>query len=111
MGGRHFRSYDGQSFDFNIGSCRYILSQVCEDEESDLTVIIQQEQLHLRVHGVNVSLEMAQLGKVKIGRFHGVRDALSSATALLLQTCAVSRPHAPRERAAPFLIPGAVQRK
>ncbi|KAK1895713.1 Alpha-tectorin, partial [Dissostichus eleginoides] len=40
--------------------------RVCEDEESDLTVIIQQEQLHLRVHGVNVSLEMAQLGKVKI---------------------------------------------
>ncbi|XP_071062157.1 IgGFc-binding protein [Pseudochaenichthys georgianus] len=66
MGGRHFRSYDGQSFDFNIGSCRYILSQVCEEEESDLTVIIQREKLYLRVHGVNVSLEMAQLGKVKI---------------------------------------------
>ncbi|KAJ4930907.1 hypothetical protein JOQ06_025210, partial [Pogonophryne albipinna] len=37
---------------------------VCEEEESDLTVIIQREKLHLRVHGVNASLEMAQLGKI-----------------------------------------------
>ncbi|XP_041798261.1 IgGFc-binding protein-like [Chelmon rostratus] len=65
MGGRHFRSYDGHSFDFNMGTCRYVLSQIC-DEESDLTVIIQQGQLYLRVHGVNMSLEMDNLGKIKI---------------------------------------------
>ncbi|TDH12002.1 hypothetical protein EPR50_G00066210 [Perca flavescens] len=65
MGGGHFRSYDGHSFDFNMGSCRYVLSQVCEEDESHPTVIIQQGQLHLRVHGVNISLEMEHLGKVK----------------------------------------------
>ncbi|XP_071325188.1 IgGFc-binding protein [Trachinotus anak] len=64
-GGRHIRTYDGHSFDINMGSCRYILSQVCNEEESDLT-IIQQGQLYLRVHGVNISLEMEHLGKAKI---------------------------------------------
>ncbi|XP_051261445.1 IgGFc-binding protein-like isoform X2 [Dicentrarchus labrax] len=66
MGGTHFRRYDGHSFDFNMGSCRYVLSQVCEEEESDPTVIIQRGQVYLRVHGVNMSLEMEHLGKVKI---------------------------------------------
>ncbi|XP_059194717.1 IgGFc-binding protein-like isoform X2 [Centropristis striata] len=66
MGGRHFSSYDGHRFDFNMGSCRYLLSQVCDQEESDLTVIVQQGQLHIRVHGVNMSLQMEHLGKVKV---------------------------------------------
>lgn len=66
MGGRHFRSYDGHSFDFNMGSCRYVLSQVCDEDESHPTVIIQQGRLHLRVNGVNMSLEMEHLGKVKV---------------------------------------------
>ncbi|KAE8288669.1 IgGFc-binding protein Fcgamma-binding protein antigen [Larimichthys crocea] len=66
MGGTHFRSYDGHSFDFNMGGCRYVLSQVCDEEESHPTVIIQQGQLYLRLHGVNLSLEMEHLGKVKI---------------------------------------------
>lgn len=48
-----------------MGTCRYVLSQIC-DEESDLTVIIQQGQLYLRVHGVNMSLEMDNLGKIKV---------------------------------------------
>lgn len=66
MGGKHFRTYDGYSFDFNMGSCHYVLSQVCDEEKSDPTVIIQQGQLYLRVHGMNISLEMESLGKVKV---------------------------------------------
>ncbi|GLD74206.1 IgGFc-binding protein-like isoform X1, partial [Lates japonicus] len=66
MGGRHFRSYDGHSFDFNMGNCHYVLSQLCDEEESDTIVTIQQGQLYLRVHGVNMSLEMEHLGKAKL---------------------------------------------
>lgn len=66
MSGRHFRSYDGHNFDFNMGSCRYVLSQVCDKEESAPTVVIQQGRLDLAVHGVNMSLEMEHLGKVKV---------------------------------------------
>ncbi|XP_030248331.1 IgGFc-binding protein-like isoform X5 [Sparus aurata] len=66
MGGRHFRSYDGHSFDLNLGNCHYVISQSCEVEETDLTVIIQQGRLHVSVHGMNMSLEMEHLGKVKI---------------------------------------------
>lgn len=66
MGGTHFRSYDGHSFDFNMGGCRYVLSQVCDEEESHPTVVIQQGHLYLRLHGVNLSLEMEHLGKVKV---------------------------------------------
>lgn len=66
MGGRHFRSYDGYSFDLNLGNCHYVLSQSCEEEETDLTVIIRQGRLHFRVHGMNMSLEMEHLGKVKV---------------------------------------------
>ncbi|XP_035020285.1 zonadhesin-like [Hippoglossus stenolepis] len=66
MGGRHFRNYDGQNFDFNMGNCSYVLSQVCDEEGSEPVVALQKGELHLRVHGVNLSLEMEHLGKVKI---------------------------------------------
>lgn len=66
MGGRHLKSYDGHGFDVNMGGCHYVLSQICDEEESDPTVIIHQGQLYLRVHGMNVSLEMESLGKVKV---------------------------------------------
>lgn len=69
MSGRHFRSYDGDHFDFNMGSCRYLLSQTCDEEESGPAVVVQQGQLYLRVHGVNVSLEREYLGKVKVSSF------------------------------------------
>nr|XP_046255484.1 IgGFc-binding protein-like isoform X2 [Scatophagus argus] len=63
-GGRHFKSYDGHSFHFNMGSCRYVLSQICD--KSGPIIVIQQGQLYLTSHGVNVSLEAEHLGKVKI---------------------------------------------
>ncbi|XP_041649020.1 IgGFc-binding protein isoform X2 [Cheilinus undulatus] len=66
MGGQHFRSYDGHNFDFNPGSCSYVLSQVCDEEKSDPVVIFHNGNLHLRVHRVNISMEMEHLGKVKI---------------------------------------------
>lgn len=66
MGGRHFRSYDGHSFDFNMGSCSYVLSRACDEEESDPTVVFQQGRLYIRVYGLNVSLEMEHLGKVEV---------------------------------------------
>ncbi|KAM4600962.1 IgGFc-binding protein-like [Polymixia lowei] len=60
MGGRHFRNYDGHNFDFHMGDCHYVLSQVCDTEQSDPIVIIQQGQLHLRVYGVNITLEVGR---------------------------------------------------
>uniref|UniRef100_A0A3B4XKY7 VWFD domain-containing protein n=1 Tax=Seriola lalandi dorsalis TaxID=1841481 RepID=A0A3B4XKY7_SERLL len=48
FGGRHFTNYDRLNFDFNMGNCRYVLSQVCDEEESD-PIIIQQGQLYLRL--------------------------------------------------------------
>ncbi|CAJ1061665.1 LOW QUALITY PROTEIN: IgGFc-binding protein [Xyrichtys novacula] len=66
MGGRHFGVYDGHNFDFNMGSCRYVLSQVCDEDKSDPTVIFQQGNLYLRVHEINITLEKEHLGKVKI---------------------------------------------
>lgn len=61
MGGRHFRTYDGHSFDFNIGRCRYVLAKDCDREESDPTVIIQQGQLYFRV-----TFKMEYWEKVKV---------------------------------------------
>lgn len=66
MGGRHVRRYDGRNFDFNMGSCLYVLSQACEKEQSDPVILIQHGRLHLRAHGVNLTLEGENLGKVKV---------------------------------------------
>ncbi|XP_074538742.1 IgGFc-binding protein [Halichoeres trimaculatus] len=66
MGGRHFRNYDGNNFDFDMGSCRYVLSQSCDEDKSDPTVIFQKGNLYLRANGVNVTLEIEHLGTVKI---------------------------------------------
>ncbi|XP_070690944.1 IgGFc-binding protein [Pempheris klunzingeri] len=42
-------------------------SDPCDEEKSQPTIVIQQGELHLRVYGVNILLEVAHLGKVKIG--------------------------------------------
>ena len=47
----------------------------------------------------------------RLERYLGLRDALSAVTALPPPPCAVSQSLAPRERAAPLTIPGAVQGK
>lgn len=49
-----------------MGSCRYVLSQSCDGDESDPTVVLEKGNLHLRVHDVYVTLEMEHLGKVKV---------------------------------------------
>ncbi|CAB1416795.1 unnamed protein product [Pleuronectes platessa] len=66
MGGGHFRNYDGENFDFNMGNCSYVLSQVCDEEGSEPVVALQKRKAAPEVHGVNVSLDMEHLGKVKI---------------------------------------------
>ncbi|KAF1387770.1 hypothetical protein PFLUV_G00083400 [Perca fluviatilis] len=48
---------------------------------------------------------------MRLGSYRGMRAALSGVTALPLLQCAVIQPLAPRERAAPLTIPGAVQGK
>lgn len=76
MGGRHFKTYNGHNFDFNMGSCRYVLSSFCDASEP--TVVIQQGRLDISARGVNMSLESEHLGKVKVSSskltaklFHG----------------------------------------
>lgn len=66
LGGRHLQTYDGRSLNFSLGSCRYVLSQICDQSDS---IVVQQGQLDIRVHGVNVSLSMEHFGKVKV-RIH-----------------------------------------
>lgn len=43
----------------------YVVSQICDEKEFETTVLIHQGQLYLRVHGVNMSLEMETLCKSK----------------------------------------------
>lgn len=53
------------TFDLNMEICSYVVSQICDEEEFETTVHIHQGQLYLRVHGVNMSLEMETLCKSK----------------------------------------------
>lgn len=66
IGGRHLRTYNGHNFDFHMGSCRYALFQVCDEDPSETFVHIQQGQLYLRMYGMNMTLEMKQWGKIKV---------------------------------------------
>lgn len=64
---KDLRNFDGHNFDFNMGNCSYVLSQVCDKENSHPIVIIQLGPLYLEwVYGVNMLLEMEHLGKVKV---------------------------------------------
>lgn len=65
FGGRHLRNYDGSSFDVDMGEMPYVLSQACNEEEPD-PIIVQQGDVHLGDHGLNISLEKEHLGKAKV---------------------------------------------
>ncbi|XP_061808679.1 IgGFc-binding protein [Nerophis lumbriciformis] len=64
MGGRHLQTFHGQPFDLKFGNSSYLLFQHCDDP--GLYAGVQQGQLHLRIHGMNLTLTWKNLAKVKI---------------------------------------------
>lgn len=66
MGSRRFVTYDRHHFDFNVGRCLYVLSQMCEEGYSISTVVIHLGQLYLRVYGVIVTIRTEAVRKVKV---------------------------------------------
>ncbi|XP_061919145.1 IgGFc-binding protein isoform X2 [Entelurus aequoreus] len=64
MGGRHLQTFHGQPFDLNFGNSSYLLFQHCDDP--GLSAGVQQGQLNLRIHGMNLTLTWKNLAKVKI---------------------------------------------
>lgn len=64
-GGRHFRTFGGRRFDLYVGSCPVVLARVCDQENG--SVLLQGEKLHLRVIGVNMTLDSQQKEMIQVG--------------------------------------------
>uniref|UniRef100_A0A3Q2YAJ3 IgGFc-binding protein-like n=2 Tax=Hippocampus comes TaxID=109280 RepID=A0A3Q2YAJ3_HIPCM len=64
MGGRHFQTFQGHSFDLNMGILHHLLFQLCDEPE--LSASIYEGQLHLKIHDMNLTLSGEHFGKVEI---------------------------------------------
>ncbi|KAM8825944.1 IgGFc-binding protein [Synchiropus picturatus] len=65
LGEGHFTTYNGEAFDLELGSCRYLLSQVCDDDDAP-SIEMERSKMYLRYRGVHVLLDAEYLEKVKI---------------------------------------------
>uniref|UniRef100_A0A3Q2Z018 IgGFc-binding protein-like n=1 Tax=Hippocampus comes TaxID=109280 RepID=A0A3Q2Z018_HIPCM len=67
MGGRHFQTFQGHSFDLNMGILHHLLFQLCDEPE--LSASIYEGQLHLKIHDMNLTLSGEHFGKVEVNGF------------------------------------------
>lgn len=67
MGGRHFQTFQGYSFDLNMRNLHHLLFQLCDEPE--LSAAIHEGQLHLKIHDMNLTLSGVHFGKVEVSGF------------------------------------------